>query len=687
MHLRSRGNKDGLNFIDEIEAFARHNKTATKRRLFEDSSSSSPPDPPPISNLKPLEMAEEEVRPILVGDYVQPQGASRNQSAIVLSPEALRLNIQPQWLTFITGTQFTGKSHEDPHTFIEAFYDNIRFIGITEEQFDNACMRIFPLVLIGEAKDWLKSVPPRSFTTWTQVENAFLTRFFPPTQIITAKAKISAFKQGDDEEFHEAWARFQRLLRKCPNHGYDNLALVNTFYNGLSHQWKIHLDATAGGSIELLEVDNALRIINRMAATDRSGYQPRSQASKPKGVLELSASDAILAQSKLMTEQVKKLTENIDKLVSPQVQQANAIIPPNLVCELCNGNHPYEQCPFVQEEQVQYMSNNNRQGNFSSKPFGTNNFSTGNLVWKNNQGGWNQGGTNSGKSSFATLVDRTTSLEDTFKEFLKRTEAKEEKQAEFQKNTQASIRNLEIQVGQISKQLADMNVTPFSAHTKTNSNEHCNFITTRSGLEIGKGIGDHLRKEKGDEGAAKDDDSVFESEGEKSEKVNEKTKELGGEEKNEKNKKLKKESVSEKKKVERPQLVDLPYPPKPSKKDKERQFQRFLDIFQRLQINIPFMEAMEQMPTYSRFMKELLTKKKRFKEETIQLEAGCSAILQKTLPLKSQDPGSFTIPVDIGSISVGKALMDLGASINLMPLSMIKRIGDVEVKPTRMTLQ
>ena len=45
------------------------------------------------------------------------------------------------------------------------------------------------------------------------------------------------------------------------------------------------------------------------------------------------------------------------------------------------------------------------------------------------------------------------------------------------------------------------------------------------------------------------------------------------------------------------------------------------------------------------------------------------------------------MPVTIGNLTVGKALLDLGASINLMPSSMLKKIGDVEVKPTRMTLQ
>lgn len=73
----------------------------------------------------------------------------------------------------------------------------------------------------------------------------------------------------------------------------------------------------------------------------------------------------------------------------------------------------------------------------------------------------------------------------------------------------------------------------------------------------------------------------------------------------------------------------LPYPHAPTKKDKERQYATFLDIFKRLQINIPFSKALEQMQTYVKFVKEILSKKQRYNdEETIQLDANCSAIIQ-----------------------------------------------------------
>ncbi|XP_028196720.1 uncharacterized protein LOC114381687 [Glycine soja] len=69
------------------------------------------------------------------------------------------------------------------------------------------------------------------------------------------------------------------------------------------------------------------------------------------------------------------------------------------------------------------------------------------------------------------------------------------------------------------------------------------------------------------------------------------------------------------------------------------------------------------------------------------VEGNCSTVIQRILPPKYKDPGSVTIPCSIGVVSVGKALINLGATINLMPPSMCKRIGNLEIAPTRMTLQ
>ena len=93
-----------------------------------------------------------------------------------------------------------------------------------------------------------------------------------------------------------------------------------------------------------------------------------------------------------------------------------------------------------------------------------------------------------------------------------------------------------------------------------------------------------------------------------------------------------------------------------------------MKVFKKLHINIPFDDALEQMPSYVKFIKDFLLKKRRPSDfETVNLTKECSAILQRKLPQKLKDPGNFTIPCTIGNIIFERALCDLGASINLMP--------------------
>ena len=89
----------------------------------------------------------------------------------------------------------------------------------------------------------------------------------------------------------------------------------------------------------------------------------------------------------------------------------------------------------------------------------------------------------------------------------------------------------------------------------------------------------------------------------------------------------------------------------------EEQFSKFLNMFKKIEINIPFAEALAQMPHYAKFMKDILIKKRKFaKEIVVSLTTTYSAVIQKSLPLKMQDLGSFTIPCTIGNYELGKAL-------------------------------
>ncbi|XP_042059408.1 probable serine/threonine-protein kinase glkA [Salvia splendens] len=128
--------------------------------------------------------------------------------------------------------------------------------------------------------------------------------------------------------------------------------------------------------------------------------------------------------------------------------------------------------------------------------------------------------------------------------------------------------------------------------------------------------------------------------------------------------------------------------PVEEKKKLDDQFSRFLDIFRKVHINISLVEALQQMPSYAKFLKDVISKKRRWVEhETVNLTESCSAIIQKKLPAKMKDPRSFTISCIVGDSQVGKALCDLGASINLMSFSFFQKLKIGTLRPTTITLQ
>ncbi|XP_070014959.1 uncharacterized protein [Nicotiana sylvestris] len=131
-----------------------------------------------------------------------------------------------------------------------------------------------------------------------------------------------------------------------------------------------------------------------------------------------------------------------------------------------------------------------------------------------------------------------------------------------------------------------------------------------------------------------------------------------------------------------------PFPQRLAKYQKEEQYKKFLEILKQIQVNIPLIDALKEMPGYAKMMKDLMSRKFDFQDlATVTLTQTCSAVVTRPIAEKLSDPGSFTIPCTIGDFSFAKALCDLGAIINLMPLAIYKRLGIGRARPTSMLLQ
>nr|GFD22824.1 reverse transcriptase domain-containing protein [Tanacetum cinerariifolium] len=117
------------------------------------------------------------------------------------------------------------------------------------------------------------------------------------------------------------------------------------------------------------------------------------------------------------------------------------------------------------------------------------------------------------------------------------------------------------------------------------------------------------------------------------------------------------------------------------------QIQKFWNMFKQLHLNISLAEALVLMPKYQKMLKALLSNKEKLWElANTPLIENFSAVILKKLPEKLRDPQKFLIPCGFSELKC-KALADLGASINLMPLSVWKKLGLPDLFPTQMTLE
>ncbi|XP_070040758.1 uncharacterized protein [Nicotiana tomentosiformis] len=134
----------------------------------------------------------------------------------------------------------------------------------------------------------------------------------------------------------------------------------------------------------------------------------------------------------------------------------------------------------------------------------------------------------------------------------------------------------------------------------------------------------------------------------------------------------------------------LPFLQKQRREKLDKQFRHFLEVLKQVHVNLPFIEVLSQIPVYAKFLKEILSNKRKLEETSdVKLTEHCSAILQNKLPQKYGDPGSFTISYSLGSTKFEKSLYDSGASINLMPLSIFKKLeGEIgEIRSIPVSLQ
>ncbi|KAM2960454.1 hypothetical protein FF1_030149 [Malus domestica] len=577
-------------------------------------------------------------------DFAQPI-IPNSPSCILLSTEARNYDLKSSHFHMLPS--FYGIPNEDPLAHVKEFYNVVSGLPLQGVSEANLRMRVFPYTLKDKAKSWLMTLAPGSLTTWDAVAKKFLEKFFSTQKTATLRGQIFNFKQDDGEPFNECWERFKGLLLQCPHHGLPLHLQMQIFYDGLTQTCQSTVDNAAGGALKKKNAQESYNIYEMLG----SNAQHKDVRGKKLGVYETNANHDLSLQ-------VANLERKLESVL-------NLVPKPNEVCAICNiPSHPTHQCPsreaypeFVQEQVNLMNSYNQRPRNDAF----SNTYNPGwrdhpNFSWKNN-------------NNYQNFQPKPAStLEDTVKCLAQNTlQFQQATNSTFQQHS-AALTKMETQLGQIADALNQREVGKFPSQPVIlqRNQEQAKAITTlRNGKVIDNRVGNEVTNE-------------FDH-------VN-----VGGNEKpnEEPSHASSSNEAPNLHKAEKPYTPPIPFPGRLAKSKHDKSFKEIFDILSKVNVNLPLLDVIRNMPAYGKFFKELNNYKRKYgPHEKVVVSENVSAVLQRKLPPKLKDPGSFSINITIGDKKVEKAMLDLGASINLMPYSVYLQLGLGELKSTTISLQ
>ncbi|GJR29778.1 reverse transcriptase domain-containing protein [Tanacetum coccineum] len=630
------------------------------------------------------------------------------EDAIVV-PEinANNFEIKHGLLNLVQNKQFFGHDKEDPHAHIRYFNKITSTMKFPNVPSTSVKLMLFPFSLEGAARIWLDKEPPQSILTWDDLVSKFINKFFPPSKTTNLRNEITRFQQRFDESFYEAWDRFNDLLRACPHHGFSELHQLDTFYNALNTNDQDSLNSAAGGNFLDKMPRECLKIIE-------SKSKVRNSRSKPV-VAKVSASTSTSGISPDVSElkdMVKALL--LDKKNQSQAPAHQTPAPVKAVeqsCVTCGGGHSYQNCPAtdgniyrdnIQEYVSQAAAVNYNQGNASYRPQmvanqirppgfppmqnhqnnqnrGINfNQNRGNNFNQNRGNNFNQGQvyqpqinqppTFQAPAYQAPVPPAPGVSKPDFDNYVKANDA-------VMQNMQNQMANITDLITKFvnSNTASTSGSGSLPSNTIANPKGDVKAITTRSGVSYNGPQTSSPPKETENEPEVTKDTVQPSTEN------------------------IQPPVVQTNDQIGEPVVVPktkptLPYPSRANKeKFREKDdllASKFMEIFRNLHFELSFADALLHMPKFAPMFRKLLNDKdKIIKLTKTPVNENCSAVILKKFPEKLGDPGRFLIPCDFPEMNECLALADLGASINLMPLSIWKELSLPALTKTRMILE
>ena len=623
-------------------------------------------------------------------DHIHPPRVSAPSCVI---PPADDVAVRPYLVPLLP--TYHGMENENPYTHLRDFEEVCTTFKEGMMDMDLLKLKAFPLTLKDKAKIWLNSLRPRTIRNWAELQAEFLKKFFSAHKTNNLKRKIYTFAAHEGEKFYQCWERFLETISACPHYGFDTWMLVNHFYGGMSPAMRQLLETICGGDFLSKHLDEAMEFLSYVAETSKGWDEPnprelerfRPPVNQRGGMYALN--DEMEMKARLST-----LARKVEELEGKQLHEVQAVTDntaqPNPCINFQSPAHPIEQCSMTPAVKDLMSECAHTVGQFKPQPnapygntYNPNRRNHPNLAWRPNPPAYVPPGAkpqfgsplqsqqppssspveqailnlskvvgnffDGQKGTNVQLAQRIDTVESTLNKKIDGLES----------NLNQKIDNLQYSIININKLVEGQERGRFPSQTLPNPkgihevgsgmDEVKSIITLRSGKEVDQPLPKPVEESR--QGEEMQSEHIL----------------------------LEEDTMKYR--------IPPPFPQALRGKKKATQQAGILEVLRQVKVNIPLLDLINQVPAYAKFLKDLCTIKRGLGiEKKAFLTEHVSALIQSKYPVKYKDPGSPTIPVNIGGNCIKKALLDLGASVNLMPHSVYMQLGLGEIKPTSITL-
>ncbi|CAM8959527.1 unnamed protein product [Rhodiola kirilowii] len=659
INLYDRNDKVPLPFVDDPEQLIRNRRARDREAIRrnqeppEDRNAAGPvqqpPRYPPPPQLRQMPR-QEPVYNNYYGDvnYSAPTMGELNAPEFETPPWCIHQgpeleNIAIDMSVVHNLPKFSGTNGESAMTHLQRLHgicQNLKPNGVNIDDFK---LKAFYFSLIDSANNWFLSLPSGSIRTWVQMQRKFMDKYYPATRAMQVRRQLQDIRQGPNETMYDYLEKFNHLERSCCTLGLPEKIIIEYLINGLTELDKMLLDASAGGSMTNLSLSGIRDLISKVAENARFREETTRQDKffRTKNVAQAKTS------VNSMPEEMRQMKEMMMQFLRKQTFQVRP-------CEFCGSiDHETNACPTYNQD---------------APPAGQYQASSSN----------HQGPNKSLEDMIIQLSGTVQQLSTTI----------HQNQAE----TKGELSDLKNHISQLAASMSALANEPGRLLSQTIQimQEDVNALTLRSGKTL---VGKPLEQEENkdprlpgeeqtrpesletleDEAADKDND-IFEEERDVTEEEENTSKE---------------HRTGPVPRTKTPKIsTTLPFPV-PARVQKQHVMDEdVFELFSKVEINIPLLEAIKQIPLYAKFLKELCTNRRRSTRYDQELMSrNVSAVIQRKVPPKCGDPGTYTILCTIGNIRIKNCMLDLGVSINVLPFSIYSCLKIGPLKPTGLSIQ